>query len=107
MLFYSREAVCYSAYTNTLDVIGIVSGPAIVVILPVFNTIVYENRKENRGRILGVHSLYDLVAFDFYIYEMVELSLECTKKFIKRAKSLWIAGFYPNPFSGQGVITIV
>ncbi len=86
------------AHADALDVVRVVAGPAAVVIAPVLDAVVDEDRQERRRQVLGVEAFDDVRAADLDVDEVADLPAESLEELVERFECRRVAGLEADPF---------
>ena len=90
-----------------MDVVGVVAGPARMIILALGHAIADEDGQEGGRQELGVEPFDDVVAQDLDIHEMADLLLECGEQLVVRLELGRIAGLQADRLARARIDAVV
>src|ERR1041385_5026010 len=103
MFPHRSQAVGTSTGRDGHDVRRVVTRPTVVIVAPVEDAIVDQQREEWRRHILRVHALDDVIAPDLDIDKVPQLAIERVKYFFERLEVSRISGRDADLFLGARV----
>ena len=101
------EAVCDRADSNALDVPGVVSRAAIVIVLALADAVVGNDRQARCRHVVCVELLDNVVAAHLHIYHVVELLCKCIKEFFICVEVPCISGLRSELLAGLVVESVI
>ena len=78
-----RQAVRDRANADSLDVVGVVARTSVVVVFPVLDAIVYQDREKRHRHVLGIESFDHVVATELDLNEILQLYLKRLLQILK------------------------
>ena len=106
IIFDSSGTVGNSSDTYTLDIVGVVSCPASIVILCIGDTVICYDRQARSRHLLSIQLLDYVVSADLNVYDIFKLFLKCSPQLVKGLKVFCISQLQTNLLSTVLIISV-
>ncbi len=101
------QRICDRPQTDTLDVVRVVAGAAVVVVPAARDAVVDQDRQERRGHVRRVQTLDDIVAPHLHVDQVVELPAEGLEELLECAELRRVARFQADLLARPRVDAVV